>query len=106
MNRSVSALLSGLLLAGIIILGLSPGAWAQGPAPAKPDDSGWVRETLPPEMAAARETVPAAPLVAGAYGFIWVAVLVFVGSVAVRTRRLEGDIAALERRLQGLAPRG
>ena len=39
---------------------------------------------------AAREQIPAVPFVAAAYAFIWVAVLVYIGSVARRMVKLRG----------------
>jgi hypothetical protein len=73
------------------------------PAAGQPaDKEGFVPESRPADMTKARvdESIPAAPLVAGAYGFIWAAVLVYVGTVATRTRRLEAEVAALQARLE------
>ena len=68
-----------------------------------PDKEGFVPESRPADMSRPKvdEGIPAAPLVAGAYGFIWVAVLVYVGTVATRARRLSAEIAVLSRRLDG-----
>lgn len=81
-----------------------PPAAAVAPAPApaaaaKPDSEGYVPENRPANMTSVEEGIPAAPLVASAYGFIWVAVLVFVGLTARRTRQLENEIAELAARL-------
>lgn len=67
----------------------------------QPDKEGFVPESRPADMTKAKvdESVPAVPLVAGAYGFIWAAVLVYAGTVAVRARRLEGEVDALRRQL-------
>lgn len=46
-----------------------------------------------------RETIAAAPFLAAAYGFIWVAVLVYVVVVARRLRRVRDDIEDLRRRV-------
>ncbi|MCS6911639.1 MAG: CcmD family protein [Myxococcota bacterium] len=75
------------------------------PAPAmqgSADPEGFVPEHRPADMAKPQvdESVPARPLVAAAYGFIWVAVLVYVASVHLRTRRLESEVAALAQRLE------
>jgi CcmD family protein len=48
---------------------------------------------------AARENLSATPFVAAAYGFIWIAILVFVVVTARRIRRVEGEIANLRRRV-------
>jgi hypothetical protein len=46
------------------------------------------------------EFIPADRLVAGAYGFIFAAVVVWVASVAARARRLELEAEALRRKLE------
>jgi CcmD family protein len=46
------------------------------------------------------ESIPASRLVALAYGFIFSAVLVYVASVARRSRRVEQEMDALKRKLQ------
>ena len=93
---------------GNLLLALSLPLWLLGapaaaPTAPVPDKEGFVPESRPAEMGAARvdESVPAKPLVAAAYGFIWLAVLVYVGTVAVRARRLEQEVAALRARLDG-----
>ena len=87
------------LLPCLLLLCALPGpALAADPVP---DKDGFVAESRPADMTKARvdESVPAVPLVAGAYGFIWTAVLVYVGTVAMRARRLEDELAALQRQL-------
>ena len=49
-------------------------------------------DELPPQ-----EQVPAAPMVVAAYSFVWIAFLVYVLSLVKRIRRVEGDLAALEK---------
>lgn len=82
-------------------------ARAQAPA-AKPDSEGFVPEARPADMAnaAAKEKIPATPLVAGAYGFIWLAVLVYVGTVAARAGRLTREVAVLQHKLNQVDPGG
>jgi HAMP domain-containing protein len=46
-----------------------------------------------------RETIPAAPFLAGAYAFMWVAVLIYVALVARRLSRVQSDIEDLRRKL-------
>jgi CcmD family protein len=48
---------------------------------------------------AGREQLPATPFVGVAYGFIWVAVLVYLFSIARRLGRLQGELADLRRRI-------
>jgi hypothetical protein len=45
------------------------------------------------------ETIPGNKLVAAAYGFICVAMLVWVGTVALRARRLEDEVEGMKRKL-------
>jgi CcmD family protein len=66
-----------------------------GPAPAQPQppkDFVAVDETLPGEQ------VPALPLIAGAYGFIWVVLLGYVWSIGRRLQKVESELAELESR--------
>lgn len=79
-----------------LLLALPGAARAQ-----QPDSEGFVKESLPPDMNPKKENISATPLVAAAYGFIWLAVLGFAVSVALRSRRLEEEVAALRRRLEG-----
>jgi hypothetical protein len=46
-----------------------------------------------------RESIPAAPFLAGAYAFMWVAVLIYVALVARRLGRVQSDIDDLRRKL-------
>jgi CcmD family protein len=48
---------------------------------------------LPPD-----EEMPAAPMVIGAYMFVWVAFVAYVFTLVNRTKKLEADLDALERR--------
>lgn len=47
---------------------------------------------LPPD-----EELAAAPMVIGAYVFVWVAFVVYVFTLVGRTKKLEADLRALER---------
>lgn len=51
-----------------------------------------------PQTAQGIEHIPAAPLVMGAYAFVWVALLLYVWSVWRRLARVERDLNALARR--------
>ena len=96
-----------LLLAMVMILGLAgPGmrpALAQPPtqaapaqgAPAAQDEFVPVNE-LPPT-----EQLPAAPLVLGAYGFIWAAVLVYLFFLWRRLGAVQKDLDQLKRQARG-----
>jgi hypothetical protein len=50
-------------------------------------------------MAASGEVIPAKRLVGAAYGFIFAALVVWVASVAGRTRRVEDEIESLRKKL-------
>lgn len=52
--------------------------------------------SLPPQA----EQLPAAPLVIGAYAFVWVALLAYVWMLWTRMRKLERELADLQRRVQ------
>lgn len=71
----------------LCILLLSCPAYAQ---PQPPKDFVAVDESQPGEQ------IPALPLIAAAYGFIWVALLGYVWSVGRRLQKVEGELAALE----------
>jgi CcmD family protein len=49
---------------------------------------------VPPE-----EQLPAAPLLVAAYAFVWVAVLLYIVSVARRLTAVQGELQRLERNL-------
>ena len=77
------ALLCGWLL-------VAPVAVMAQPQP--PKDFVAVDETLPGEQ------IPALPLMAGAYGFIWIVLLGYVWSLGRRLQKVEGELAELEAR--------
>lgn len=60
--------------------------------PQPPKDFVAVDETLPGEQ------IPALPLIAGAYGFVWVVLLGYVWSIGRRLQKVEGELAELESR--------
>jgi hypothetical protein len=62
-------------------------------------DEGW--EKVDGSMTAQPgETIPATALVGGAYGFIFLALVVWVASVAARTRRVEEEVESLRQKLK------
>jgi hypothetical protein len=71
-------------------------ALAQDPAPKKSNE-GW--EQVNGDMMQPGESIPASRLVAGAYGFICAAVVVWVFTVARRARRLEDEVDELKKKL-------
>jgi CcmD family protein len=71
-------------------------AWAPGAALAQ--DFQKVEGALRPEL-------PSVPFVAAAYGFIWIAILVYVLSVARGLSQVRQDLAELRRKIDGAGPR-
>ncbi len=78
----------GLLMA---VLLLGP-AIAKAEQPQPPKDFVAVDETQPGEQ------IPALPLIAGAYGFVWVVLLGYVWSIGRRLQKVEGELTELESR--------
>ncbi len=79
------------------------------PAPSRPsaaaaDAEGFVPDSRPPNMNTVDESIPAAPLVATAYGFIWFAVLGFVLYTLRRTQHVEKEIAELSALIRRAVP--
>lgn len=54
------------------------------------------KDFVPVTDASQQEQIPALPLIAAAYGFIWVGVLAYVWSLARRMQHVETELAALE----------
>jgi hypothetical protein len=54
---------------------------------------------------AAREELPAGRFVAAAYGFIWIALLIYVVSIARGLGRVREDLRALKKKLDRADPR-
>lgn len=54
---------------------------------------------------AVREELPAGRFVAAAYGFIWIAVLVYVVAIARGLGRVREDLGALKKKLDRADPR-
>jgi CcmD family protein len=85
MRRLLIALTSFVLLA-------APAFAAQAPA----GQSGFVPvDTLPPS-----EQLPAAPLLIGAYAFVWLAVMVYLFSIWRRLNKVEADMRSLSNKIQ------
>ena len=81
---------------GLLLLVAPAVASAQKPVP-----EGFV----PVEQLPGQEGLPAAPLVAGAYGVAWVAVLIYVFSLWRRLAAVERELAAVARRLEAAGRR-
>jgi hypothetical protein len=90
MKRIIQILFLAFFFAG--------GAAALAQEQPKKDNEGF--EPVNGDMMAPGESIPAARLVGAAYGFICVAVVVWVASVARRARRLEDEVDELKKKLQ------
>jgi CcmD family protein len=85
---------------------LAPAASAQQPAPQQPQaqpptSTGAAQEGFVPvdQLPKPQDTIPAPRLVAAAYGFVWLAVLVYVWSVRKRLTTVERELQAITRRV-------
>jgi len=85
-------LLSPRLKPGAICLCVLLWAGPSSAQPQPPKDFVAVDETQPGEQ------IPALPLIAGAYGFVWVVLLGYVWSIGRRLQKVEGELAELESR--------
>jgi CcmD family protein len=90
-RRLCGAVISLLLVISLPALSIGTMAFSQPAAQAVPDGFEPVTE-VPPE-----EQIPAQPLVAGAYAFIWLAVLVYVGLLWRRLGAVQKELDALKR---------
>ena len=98
--RLVRACVLILSLAGVAAAGVasfSPeilSAAVQQPPPDKPvpQDEFVPIDQLPPQ-----EELPAAPMVVAAYSFIWIAFVAYCFGLVKRVRKVEADLAALEK---------
>ena len=73
---------------------LSPAGAVAYAQPAQPKQQ---EEFVPIDELPPQEQVPAAPLVVAAYIFVWVAFLAYVFSLVKRIKKVESDLANLER---------
>ncbi len=87
----------GVLTAVFLCLALAAPLAAQGttPPPAPPS----AQEGFEPVTGAVTEQLPAAPLVMGAYGFVWVVLVAYVWSVARRLSKVQDELDRLDSQL-------
>ena len=90
-SRRLGAMICLLLAIAMPSSSFEERAFAQPAAQTVPEGFEPVTE-VPPE-----EQIPAQPLVAGAYAFIWLAVLVYVGLLWRRLGAVQKDLDALKR---------
>ncbi len=84
-------------LAGVGVIAIA--AWLGGRAPlhaAQPPSEGQTEfvpiSELPPE-----DRLPAAPLLIGAYAFVWVVLVAYLWSIAKRLGKVDAELSRLER---------
>ena len=73
-------------------------ALAEAEAVAEVDQPQPPKEFVPVDEVPPGEQIPAINIVAAAYGFVWVAVLGYVWSIAKRLKHVEAELADLESR--------
>jgi len=76
---------------------------AATPAPGQPDKDGFVQEIRPMMGPTVDESIPAGPLLATAYGFVWLAVLGYVVMIGRGLRRVDSELSELDQKLSKLA---
>jgi CcmD family protein len=96
LKRLRAACVAGMMVAG---LAAPPVVAAQPRTPAAQDEFVPLKD-LPPD-----ETLPAAPLVIGAYAFIWFAVMVYVWLLWRRMTAVDRELALLRRDIENRARR-
>jgi len=87
------ALMTGVIL---VLLGVLPALAAVQQAPAAAPQG---NEFVPVNSVPAAEQLPAAPMVLGAYAFVWVALLAYVFYVWRRMTKLETELADIKRQI-------
>jgi hypothetical protein len=63
----------------------------------KPDRPQPTDEFVPIDELPPQEQLPAAPMVVAAYSFIWIAFIVYCLSLVKRVKKVEADLATLEK---------
>jgi CcmD family protein len=80
-----------LIAAAATFVLLAPSAWAMQPPPGQ-------SEFVPINELPPGDQLPAAPLLIGAYAFIWLAVMFYLWTIWRRLNRVESEMHALARK--------
>jgi CcmD family protein len=89
---------TGMLVgAAAAVLAMHPSLAITIAAQQKPDRPPPTDEFVPIDQLPPQEQLPAAPMVVAAYSFIWIAFLVYCLSLVRRVKKLEADLATLEK---------
>jgi CcmD family protein len=91
MNRVFVAFALALMLATISTSGVA----AQQPPPQAPPGQ---NEFVPVKELPQQEQIPAVPLVAAAYGFVWVVLVIYVWSLSRRIGKVQTELTELRKR--------
>ena len=110
MSRSRRTTAGAWVVALGLLIAASGGVLAQAAA-AAPGQDGRVapkepaEQYVPVKSIPQQDSLPAAPLLVVAYGFVWVALLVYVWSIWRRLMKVEHEIQALSSRIADVGPR-
>jgi len=88
-RRATLIIVLMLVMAGSLLAGSQPPPTAAGQG-----------EFVPVNSVPSVEQLPAAPFLIGAYVVVWLALLVYVWSIWRRMKKIERDLADLQKRVQ------
>ena len=91
--------LRGWMVTGALLVMMAPALGAMQPAGTAAQDGFVPASQLPP----ATEQLPATPLVAGAYAFMWVATIAYVLLLWRRLAAVDRELAMLRKEIGGKA---
>ena len=94
-STTIRRLRAGAVCVLWLLLTIAPSVAAAQPQPPK--------DFVPVDESAEQDQIPALPLIAGAYGFIWVALLGYVWSLGRRLQKVESELGDLEARSRAAA---
>jgi CcmD family protein len=86
----------GILLAAVVLCGMASPSAQQQPPPSAAQEGFVPVDQLPKPQ----DTIPAAPLVATAYAFVWVMLFGYVVSIWRRLSTVERELQSVSRRIE------
>ena len=93
---SVLIKLRNVVLCGVVAFLLSPFAGAASALGHQPPKGEPIEEFVPIDELPPEDQLPAAPLVIGAYSFVWLAFFLYLVSVARRMSTVQSEVERLE----------